>query len=86
METQTGILRLGAVLATTGQSRSPHYEAVAEGLFTRPVKVGKRAVGWPSHEVAAIVRARIRGASESDIRKLVAKLHADRTAEAEVLA
>jgi prophage regulatory protein len=72
------ILRLPAVKAETGNSRSTHYLRIAQGLFTKPVSLGPRAVGWPSCEVAAINAARIAGKSPEEIRELVAKLEAAR--------
>jgi prophage regulatory protein len=42
------------------------------------VKIGARASGWPSSEVAAINAARIAGATNEEIRALVAKLVAAR--------
>jgi hypothetical protein len=44
------------------------------------VAIGQRAVGWPDHEVTAIIQARIRGDSDEQIRALVAKLHTARMA------
>lgn len=79
------LLRLPAVTNKTGDSRSPHYINVSEGLFTRPVKIGRRAVAWPAHEVDQIVAARIRGDSPAAIKRLVQQLHEARatvTAEA----
>jgi prophage regulatory protein len=72
------ILRLPAVLRERGRSRSAHYLDIQQGLFTRPVSIGARAVGWPSDEVAALNAARIAGRSEAEIRVLVAQLEADR--------
>ncbi len=40
------ILRRPAVQARTGLSRSTLYAMMAEGKFPKPVKLGKRAVGW----------------------------------------
>ena len=48
------ILRLPSVLNKRGRSRSAHYLDIKEGLFTRPVSIGSRAVGWPDHEVDAV--------------------------------
>ena len=42
------ILRLPAVKARTGLSRSTIYLKVAQGTFPKPVSLGARAVGWPS--------------------------------------
>lgn len=72
------ILRLPAVRASVGVSRSTHYAQVAAGLFTRPVKLGPRCVGWPRREVDAILDARIAGKSDAEIRQLVIRLEAER--------
>lgn len=74
------ILRLPAVLRERGRSRSAHYLDIQQGLFTHPVQIGLRAVGWPTTEVAAINAARIAGKREVEIRELVAKLEAARKA------
>lgn len=78
----TTILRLPAVLRERGRSRSAHYQDIQEGLFTRPVSIGLRAVGWPSCEVAALNAARIAGKSNEEIRALVVKLETARKATA----
>jgi len=46
------ILRLPAVKARTGLSRSTIYQRVAEGNFPKPVNLGKRAVGWLESEIS----------------------------------
>ena len=74
------IQRLQSVLHDRGRSRSSHYLDIKQGLFTHPVQIGLRAVGWPSSEVAAINAARIAGKSNEEIRELVAKLEAARKA------
>lgn len=74
------ILRLPAVKENTGLSRSTIYLRIAQGVFTHPVSLGARAVGWPAHEVAALNAARIAGKPEAEIRALVAKLEAARAA------
>lgn len=76
------ILRLPAVLRERGRSRSAHYLDIQEGLFTHPVSIGARAVGWPSDEVAALNAARIAGKSEEQIRALVVALEAARKSAA----
>ena len=68
------ILRLPAVLATTGLSRSSIYLRISQGVFTRPVSLGARAVGWPSDEVTTINAARIAGKSDAEISALVHEL------------
>lgn len=72
------ILRLPAVLLERGRSRSAHYFDIQQGLFTHPVQIGLRAVGWPTTEVATLNAARIAGKSEVEIRELVARLEAAR--------
>ena len=73
------ILRMPAVKAETGhRSHASIYTAVKFGLFTRPVPIGQRSVGWPDTEVRAINRARIAGKTDAEIKALVDKLHADR--------
>lgn len=74
------ILRLPEVLRRRGRSRSAHYLDIQQQLFTQPVGIGARAVGWPEHEVAALNAARVAGKSENEIRALVTKLQADRKA------
>jgi prophage regulatory protein len=68
------ILRLPAVKASTGLSRSTLYLRIAQGVFPKPVSLGARAVGWPANEVAALNAARISGKSDSEIRELVVRL------------
>ena len=73
------ILRMPAVKAETGhKSHASIYTAIKSGLFTQPVPIGERSVGWPDYEVAAINRARIAGQSETEIKELVKRLHAKR--------
>ena len=72
------ILRLPAVKARTGLSRSTIYLRISQALWTSPVAIGPRAVGWPASEVAALNAARIAGKSDDEIRALVVKLEAAR--------
>jgi prophage regulatory protein len=72
------ILRIKSVKAESGYPRSTLYLRIAQGLWTKPVSLGERAVGWPSEEVAAINAARISGKTDEEIRLLVVKLEAAR--------
>lgn len=74
----TTILRLPIVLRERCRSRSAHYLDIQQGLFTRPVSIGLRAVGWPASELVALNAARIAGKSDEEIRTLVVKLEAAR--------
>ena len=72
------ILRLPAVKSDSGLSRSTIYLRISEGLWTKPVSLGPRAVGWPSDEVAALNVARIAGKTDDEIRVLVARMESAR--------
>jgi prophage regulatory protein len=79
------ILRIAAVKGKTGnKSHASIYNAIREGLFTKSVKIGERAVGWPESEVDAINAARISGKTETEIKELVQRLHLKRTELANV--
>ncbi len=53
------ILRLPAVRASTGLSRSTIYLRVSQGTFPRPVRLGGRAVGWLEEEIQSWLAERI---------------------------
>ena len=72
------ILRLPDIKTSTGLSRSTIYLRIAQGVFTKPVSLGGRAVGWPSNEVVALNAARIAGRTDTEVRDLVVKLEAAR--------
>lgn len=76
------ILRLPAVQAETGLSRSSIYLRISQGLWPNPVSLGARAVGWPADEVAALNAARIAGKGDDEIRVIVVKLEAARATAA----
>lgn len=61
------------------RSNASIYNLIREGLWTKPVAIGQRAVGWPDDEVRALCAARIAGMVEGDIRKLVIRLHVKRS-------
>ncbi len=70
------IWRMPTIKAETGhRSHASIYNAIKAGLFTKPVAIGQRAVGWPSDEVQSINAARIAGKTEAEIRALVTWLH-----------
>ena len=41
-----------------GLSRSTIYRMMQDGEFPRPVKIGRRAVGWSSKEIERWIRER----------------------------
>lgn len=68
------ILRLPAVIDRYGKSRSTIYDEVSRGLIPQPVSLGGRAIGWPESEIDALIRARIAGRTDDDIRLLVTEM------------
>jgi prophage regulatory protein len=54
------------------------YLRVQQGLWTTPVRLGARAVGWPSYEADKLTAARIAGKFDTEIRQLVVDLEAAR--------
>ena len=52
------LLRRPDVERLTGLSRSAIYAAMSRGEFPRPVRIGRRAVGWPQSFVDAWIAAR----------------------------
>lgn len=77
------ILRLPSVSNETGLSRSTIYLNISKGLWTHPVKIGARAVGWPRYEVLELNSARIAGSNDEEIKVLVTQLEAARKARRE---
>ena len=71
------IKRMSDVLKAFGyRSRTTVYKNVSAGVFTRPIAIGQRAVGWLDTEVEAISLALIAGQSQDEVRQLVVRLHA----------
>lgn len=72
------IHRLPSVKAESGLSRSTLYLRIAQGLWTKPVSLGGRSVGWPAREINKLNAARIAGKTNDEVRELVKKLEAER--------
>lgn len=53
------ILRLPAVKARTGLSRSTIYLRISDGSFPVPISLGGRAVGWIEAEIQGWLEDRI---------------------------
>ena len=45
--------RLPEVMNMTGLSRSSIYLRVSTDEFPKPVKIGRRAIGWPEESIIA---------------------------------
>ena len=52
------ILRIADVAGITKISRSTIYEMVNGGVFPRPRKIGKRAVGWLATDIQHWIESR----------------------------
>ena len=74
------IWRIETCKAEAGyRSNASIYNLIREGLWTKPVSIGQRFVGWPDDEVRALCAARIAGKTDDEIRELVSRLHLKRT-------
>ena len=72
------ILRFPTVVLQSGYSRSTIYLRISQGLWTKQISLGPRAIGWPANEIAELNLARISGKSDDEIRELVKSLHSKR--------
>ncbi|MFZ5620689.1 MAG: helix-turn-helix transcriptional regulator [Pseudomonadota bacterium] len=63
------ILRLPAVKARCGLSRSAIYQRIADGNFPAPVPLGGRAVGWSEQEISEWIESRIQDAARRRARQ-----------------
>lgn len=68
------IIRAIPTFERIGLRKSAGYKRVKEGLLPPPIKIGKRASGWPKHEIDTIVTLMVSGASEEEIRSCVTKM------------
>ena len=59
------LLTRAEVEVRAGLSRSSLYRLMRQGLFPEPIRVGIRAVRWPSSEVDAWLASRPRATGES---------------------
>ena len=59
------IYRLPDVMTMTGLSRSSIYLRISTNEFPKPVKLGRRAVGWPETSIIAWQESVMEAQSES---------------------
>lgn len=74
------LMRRKQVEQQSGYSRSTIYLRISQGLFPAAIRLGARAVAWPSREIRAVNAARIAGKCDRDIRALVIQLATARKA------
>jgi prophage regulatory protein len=67
-------LRLPEVRRITAVSRSTIYLKIAQGLLPPPISLGARTIAWRESEIATMNAARVRGASDDELRSLVVSL------------
>lgn len=72
------ILRLPAALERLGMGETSYRTAMADGLMPKLIPLGTRAVGVPEHELNQVIRARIAGLPDEEIRKVVERIHENR--------
>lgn len=73
------IYRMPEMKAVLHIAASTIYLWQSRGLITQSVQIGPRAVGWPAHEIDALLAARISGSGEVKMRAMVAKMMAARS-------
>lgn len=56
---QNRILRRPEVEHRVGLSRSTIYAAMADGTFPKPVRLGRRAVGWSTSSIDEWISTRL---------------------------
>lgn len=59
------IYRLPEVIALTGLSRSSIYARVSSNEFPKPIKLGRRAIGWSEQSLIAW-QAKVMGAQNEN--------------------
>ena len=64
MTSNDRLLRREEVEARTGLARSSIYRKMREGSFPEPLKIGARAVRWPSSEIEDWLSGRPRATGE----------------------
>lgn len=58
MSNQPRLVRLREACALAGLSRSSVYRLASLGMFPKPVRIGLRAVAWPSDVLDAWIAQR----------------------------
>lgn len=69
--TETNLLRLPQAISLTGLSRASFYRQVKAGLLPSQIHIGPNSVAWLSHEIEAVIAARICEYSDDEIQLMV---------------
>ena len=74
-------ITLPEVLRRKGGGKSTLYAEIKEGCFPRPVKLGLRRIGWPEHEIDAVMQFFLRGETQAELKAFIKKLETNRIHE-----
>ena len=69
---------IGEVLRRKAIGRSTLYAEIQRGVFSKPVKLRARKVGWPQHEVDQMMLPYLHSPGEHECRQFVRALEDDR--------
>ena len=72
------ILRKPEALGLLPICKSTFQSQINEGLLCSPISLGSRSVGYLEHEIREVLKARIAGKTDDEIRTLVISLEAQR--------
>ncbi|MES1192437.1 MAG: AlpA family transcriptional regulator [Steroidobacter sp.] len=61
------VLKLPEVIQRTGKKKTPIYAGAKSGEFPKPIKLGKRAVGWKESDIEAWIASRPDAQANSSI-------------------
>jgi predicted DNA-binding transcriptional regulator AlpA len=71
-------VRLAQLTTIFGLSESTILRRTASGLLPPPVRLARRACGWPAGEIDVVTAALVASSSDPQLRKLVRSLIAAR--------
>jgi prophage regulatory protein len=75
---EKALWRLPKVIEALGVKKSSVWERVKTGHLPPPVRIGARAVAWPSDEICKIIDAQIAGCSGNALLVFISELVAAR--------
>ena len=58
-KSEISLKRFSDVLKQTGMKRSTLWLWINRGTFPKPIKLGEKAIAWPSNEIDAWIAERI---------------------------
>jgi len=67
------------ILRRFALGRSTLYTKIKQGLFIQPVKLGKRKIAWPQHEVDQIALLYSQSPSDQEVRAFVLQIENGRS-------